>query len=292
MNARVWIWTLVFGGAGALAAAGDDLRSPGEESAAASVLATSRVGFDDPDNPEANGRVALQESALFAPLAHTEFGAVSLAAGAWAGWTRLDFRGHPELKSEDLYGLAAVLAAARPAETGWGWSALAMPGFYSDFRSGRTGEGKILLHAAAEHAFSAAWRAQLGLAYDTAFGDPALYPVGGLVWQAADTLALRFVLPAPSAYWAPTEHWGAFAFLQPAGDRWIVDDDESGEQEFRIECWRAGLGVERFLGRGFWLRLTAGTEFNRHYEARDGDRIWLDDEVADAAFLSAAVVLY
>lgn len=278
--------------AGATAAAAAPARAPGEESAAVSCLATSRVGFDDPDAPEASGRVALQEAALCAPFAHGAAAGIDFAAGAWAGWTRLDFRGHPDLKSEDLYGLAAVLAAARPAESGWGWSALAMPGFYSDFRSGRAGEGKILFHAAAEYAFSPAWRAQLGLAYDTAFGDPALYPVGGVVWQATAALAVRLVAPAPSVYWEPQERWGVFAFLQPAGDRWIVDDDEAGEQEFRIECWRAGLGVERALGRGIWLRLAAGTEFDRRYEARDDGRRILDDEVDDAAFASLALVVY
>lgn len=282
----VWI------AATAWAAPENAARAPGEESAVISYLATSRVDFDDPENPALSGRVAIQESALSAPLAHKKFGAVSLAAGAWAGWTRLDFRDHPDLDAEDLYGLAAILAAARPAESGWGWSALVLPGFYSDFRSGRTGEGKILLHAAADYVFSAKWRAQLGLAYDTAFGDPALYPVGGLVWQATDALALRFVLPAPSAYWAPAEDWGFFANLQPAGDRWIVDDDADGEQEFLIECWRAGLGCERRLRGDVWLRLAGGLEFERRYEARDGARLVLDDEVDDAAFLSVAVVLY
>ncbi|MGD9782776.1 MAG: hypothetical protein AB7V14_11610 [Kiritimatiellia bacterium] len=278
--------------AGTDAAPAADSRAPGEESASVGYLATSRVGFDDPENPELSGRVSVQESAACLPLAHRKAGGVELAAGAWAGWTRLDFRGHPELGTEDLYGLAAILAAARPAESGWGWSALVLPGFYSDFRGGRTGEGKILVHAAAEYAFSAAWRAQFGLAYDTAFGDPALYPVGGFVWQAMDTLAVRFVAPAPSVYWAPNAAWGFFANLQPAGDRWIVDDDADGEQEFLIECWRAGLGVERRLGRDIWLRLAAGTEFDRRYEASAGDRRWLDDAVDDAAFASLALVVY
>lgn len=287
----VWgLACLLLAAAAPAAAAGT--RAPGEESAAVSYLATGRVGFDDPENPELSGRVAVQESAAALPLAHRKFGGIDLAAGAWAGWTRLDFRGHPEMTSEDLYGLAAILAAARPAESGWGWSALAMPGFYSDFRDGRTGEGKILLHAAADYAFSPAWRAQLGLAYDTSFGDPALYPVGGAVWQATDALSVRLVLPAPSVYWAPNDAWGFFVNAQPAGDRWIVDDDADGEWTFLIECWRAGLGIERRLWRDAWVRLSGGWEFARRYEARADDRRWLDDDVDDAAFASLAVVVY
>ncbi|HPJ58019.1 MAG TPA: hypothetical protein PLK81_10275 [Kiritimatiellia bacterium] len=236
------------------AARPEPARAPGEEAAALAFTATSRVGFDDPENPELSGRVSLQESALSAPIAHAEFEGLTLAAGVVAGWTRLEFRGHPDLDTEDLYGLAAVLAAARPAESGWGWSALAMPGFYSDFRSGRTGEGKLFLYGTADYAFSPAWRAQLGLAFDTAFGDPAVYPVGGAVSQATDTLAVRLLLPSPSVYWAPSDRWGLFAFARPAGDRWIVDDDQSGEQEFLIEAWRAGLGAECRLWQAAWLR--------------------------------------
>jgi hypothetical protein len=274
------------------AARPEPARAPGEEAAALAFTATGRVGFDDPDNPELSGRVSLQEAALSAPLAHAGFEGLTLAAGVVAGWTRLEFHGHPNLDTEDLYGLAAVLAAARPAESGWGWSALAMPGFYSDFRSGRTGEGKVFLYGTADYAFSPAWRAQLGLAFDTAFGDPSLYPVGGAVWQPSDSLAVRLLLPSPSVYWAPSNRWGFFAFAQPAGDRWIVDDDQSGEQEFLIEAWRAGLGAECRLWRAAWLRLAAGLEFDRRYEASDGGQTLLDDRVDDTPFLSVALVLY
>ncbi len=268
-------------------------RAPGNEIAFASFTATGRVDFDDPTDPALSGHVSLQESALSLPLAQTEFNGISLAAGAWAGWTRLDFQGHPDLDAEDLFGLAAAFMAEHPAPVdGWGFSAFLLPGFYSDFHSGRTGEGKILLHAAAEYAFSPAWRAQLGLAYDTAFGDPSLYPVGGLVWQPSDSLALRLLLPAPSLYWSPSPHWSLFAFAQPAGDRWIVDDDQSGEQEFLIEAWRAGLGTEWHLWSGFWLRLAGGLEFDRRYEALDNGRTLLDDQIDDASFLSIALVLY
>jgi hypothetical protein len=185
MNAWTWGWALGLAGLlSAGTAAAKSTRAVGEEAAAASFTATSRVGFDDPENPDVSGKVSLSESALFAPLAHTEFGSLSLAAGAWASWTRLDFRNHPELHAENLYGLAAFLAAEQSVTPGWGWSAMAVPGFYSDFRSGRTGEGKILLHAVAEVAVLDAWRAQVGLAYDTAFGDPAVQVFRSESWRA------------------------------------------------------------------------------------------------------------
>ncbi|NLG35309.1 MAG: hypothetical protein GX548_08140 [Lentisphaerae bacterium] len=276
----------VTGGAGAA-------HMPGEETAVAGYTVTGRVDFDDPEDPALSGRVVLQEAGLMTPLAATERGGITLAAGAWAGWTRLDFQGHPELDAEDLYGLGVLAAAGHPAaEGGWGWSVLAMPGFTSDFRSGRTGEGKVLLHAAAEYAFSGAWKVQAGLAYDTAFGDPAVYPAGGVVWRAGESLSVNLLLPSPSVVWTPSERWGIFVFAQPAGDRWRVEDDEAGEQVFLMESWRAGAGAEWRVWGPAWLRVAGGMDLARRYEVRSGGRTVLDEEVEDTWFASAALAVY
>jgi hypothetical protein len=277
---------------GAGAAGDEPARVPGEEIAGLSFLTPGRVRFDDPDDPALPGRVSVQEVEIMAPLAEVPLGAASLAAGAWAGWTRLDFSGHPELESEDLYGLALILAASHPSETGWGWSALVMPGYYADLRDGRTGEGKLVVHAAAEYPFSPRLRLNLGAAYDTAFGDPQVYPVGGISWKARDDLTVHLVLPSPAVYWSPTRNLGFFAMAQPAGNRWIVDDDESGEQVFLIESWRAGLGAEHRLIGNLWLRLAGGLEFDRRYEARSNGRTLLDDDVDNTWYASAALIVY
>lgn len=267
-------------------------RAPGEEIAGLSFITTGRVRFEDPDDPALSGRVSVQETGLMAPLASLPLGEASLAGGGWAGWTRLDFSGHPDLDTEDLYGLALFLAAARPSESGWGWSALVMPGFFTDLREGRTGEGKLLLHAAGEYPFTPRLQLTLGAAYDTAFGEPQVYPVGGLIWQPLEAVTLRLVLPAPSAYWAPTANLGLFALVQPAGDRWAVDDDEAGEQVFLIESWRAGLGAEHRLFSDLWLRVAGGLDFERRYEAHSGDRTLLDEAVDDTWYASIALVVY
>ena len=265
---------------------------PGEEVALLSYLATGRVDFEDPEDAAMGGDVSLQEAAITAPIGEAKIGGLSLAGGAWAGMTRLDFRGHPELGGEELYGLAAIAALAKESEAGWSWTILAMPGFYGDFRSGRTGEGKVLLHAAAERRLGAGWKGQIGLAYDTAFGDPALYPVGGAVWKGGDGWTVNAVLPSPSVHWTHGGRWGLFAAAQPAGDRWIVDDEEDGEQVFRIESWRAGAGAEARIWNSVWLRAYGGGEFARSYEAKSGGRTIFDEDVDDAWFVSVALAVY
>lgn len=116
--------------------------------------------------------------------------------------------------------------------------------------------------------------------------------MGGVVWIPSAAWSLRTVLPAPSVAWTPAEDIGLFAFVQPAGDRWVVSDDDTGRQVFRIESWRAGLGAERRLWRSVWLRVAGGLDFARSYEARQEDRVLLDDDVNDTWFAALALVLY
>lgn len=265
---------------------------PGEEIASLSYLGTGSVEFEDPEDAAKGGEVSLQEAALSAPLGEAKIGGISLVGGAWAGMTRLDFRGHPELGAEELYGIAAIAALSKESDVGWSWAAMAMPGFYGDFRSGRTGEGKMLLHAVAERPLGAGWKAQIGLAYDTAFGDPALYPVGGAIWKGGGGWTVNAVFPSPSAHWSQGGRWGFYVAAQPAGDRWIVDDEKDGEQVFRIESWRAGAGAEARIWGTVWLSAFAGREFARSYEAKSGDRMLFEEDVDDAWFASIALAAY
>lgn len=267
-------------------------QAPGEEIGLLSLLTTGEVPFEDPNDRSLRGRVGIHEVSLMAPLASFPIDNVTFAAGAWAGWTRLAFSGHPDIEAEDLYGIAAMLAVSQSSTSGWSWSALAMPGYNTDFRKGRTGEGKVILHGIAEYPMNARWRLLLGAAYDTAFGEPQIYPVGGVDWRASETLRLRLAFPAPAVYWAPAKNAGVFAILQPAGDRWIVNDDDAGEQVFLIESWRAGLGMEHRLFGALWLRASGGMDFGRRYEVRSGERSLLDEEVDDTWYASLALVVY
>ncbi len=264
---------------------------PGDEVAALTFLNTGRVSFKDPDDPALEGRVRLQESSVMAPLAQWPVGDVSFAAGMWAGWTRLDFTGYPGLETEDLYGLALLAYAERPIRGNWGWLAMLMPGYFTDFHKGRTGEGKMVAHAAADYRFSSKLRLNIGAAYDTAFGDPQVYPVGGVVWKMSDDWTLRLVLPSPAVQWRPGSKMSLFAFVNPAGDRWIVDDEKEGEQVFLIELWRAGVGAEWRLWKSLWLRAAGGMEFGRRYEVRSGGDTLLDETVDDTWFGSVSLVV-
>ncbi len=264
--------------------AGQPVSCPGDEIASWSYVATGEIDIADPLDPEVTGRVRLQETALLAPFAEVPWGPVVLATAGWAGWTRLDFGDIAGLNTEDLYGAALALSVEHPVRERWGWSVVLMPGFY--------GEPRIMAQALARCRLAPAWRLELGAAWDDAFGDPQLFPIGGVVWQPADAFAARLLFPAAALNWAPATRLNLFAFLQPSGDRWADDSGRDDDWTFVIQGWRAGLGIEPRLWKSLRVRLAAGAEFERHYEAKNAGVIELDEPVDDTWFASAALVVY
>jgi hypothetical protein len=258
--------------------------APGDETAALACLTTDEVRFEDPLDPAVSGRVAVQETSLFVPFAAAAAGPATLAAGAWAGWTRLDFAGVPGLGTEDLYGAALTLMAESTATPPWSWHVVLMPGYY--------GEARILAQAGLRRRLSDTWRLELGAAYDDAFGDPQLFPAGGAVWTPAAAFSARLLFPAPALHWRPARNLGLSVFLQPAGDRWRDQSDGDNDWVYLIEGWRAGLALEQRLWKTLWLRLAGGPEFARRYEVKNHGVIELDENVDDTGFVAVSLVLY
>ncbi len=264
------------------AGAAEPRAAPGEEPAGVSYLATDATAFKDPYDPGRTARVRIQEAAVQAPLAAFAAGSATWGLAGWAGWTRLDFQDYPGLGAEDLRGAALGLFADQPAADRWGWSAAVMPGYF--------GEARLMAQGLVRRRLSPAWRLELGAAWDDAFGEPRLFPVGGAVWEAPGGFALRLRFPASSAHWAPTENLGLFALVAPAGNRWVTRDG-GDEWIFVLEGWRAGLGAEGRLWRNLWVRIAGGREFARRYEAERDGRTELDEDVAEAWFASVALVV-
>ena len=257
--------------------------APGMEIAGFTFLATGETGFESPSEPAPGGQVRIQETTFLTPVTGMTAGPVSLGVAGWAGWTRFDFQDVPGLGTEDLYGAATALLVEQPAGQNWGWNAMVMPGYF--------GEARFMAQAQAVRRVTDAWRLELGMAFDDAFGDPQLFPVGGAVWRATDTLALNLLFPSSSICWSPVRHLSLFAFLQPAGNRWVDHDDE-GKWIYVIEGWRAGLGIEPRLWKRLWLRLEGGGELARRYEVHHYQTLELDEDVDDTWFARAALVVY
>ncbi len=115
-----------------------------------------------------------------------------------------------------------------------------------------------------------------GIAYDHSFGQPKLYPVVGLEFQALDRMHIRVAYPDPGAHYELSDHQALTARLFPSGSVWhVVTDDFEDEFDYRVEAIRAQLTWRIQLHSRFGLDLWAGYEFDRRHFLTDdlGTRI-------------------
>ncbi len=273
----------------------------GEETASLSGTITGAVSFTSPYSSEDVGDIDMSETVLSTPVYHTRFSAFHFITGLNVSWTRFSFSDYKPaysedlvfpLTTEDLVGLGVYAALMRPVTDRMGWSVSVMPGLYSNFQTSRLGEEKIVAHAGVESRLSDTWTLSAGVAYDSAFGKPRIYPLGGAIWRPADDLTVRLVLPSPSVYWASTERTGLFLAIYPAGDRWSMYDDHRRKTVFTAESWRTAIGGEWNMFDRIWLRVLGGTDTNREYDTRSTYAADVSSDVEDTWFATIALVLY
>jgi len=288
----IWMVSALFWAGVLIGAVSGETRGLEEEIGSLSFVAIGSVNISDPSNPSDSGQVELYETSLWTPFAGMEIGNTEIAAGGWASWSRFEFDGFPGDQTEDLYSLGLPLFLSHSFEDGWSGFISVMPMLNSDLESGHSADGKVLFHSAVEMPLKESLRLTLGVAYDTAFGENRWYPVGGVIWSVSPEVEIKLVLPSPSVYWTPSEDWGFFALVTPAGDQWSLYDENDGEMVLQTESWRFGLGAERRLYGPCWLRMAAGLDMERKYEfSRDNATVW-ESDVDDTWFASAALVLY
>lgn len=279
----------------------DSPRGFGEETVSLSGTITGAVSFHSPYVSSHIGEVDMSETILSTPLYHARFGSIHFITGLNASWTRFNFTDYEPtysedlvhvLKTEDLYGLGVYAAIMRPLTDRTGWSVSVMPGLYSSFRSPRPGEEKIVAHGELESRLSDTWILSAGVAYDSAFGKPRIYPMGGAIWRPKEDLTVRLVLPSPSVYWAATERTGLFLAIYPAGDRWSMYDDDRRKTVFTAESWRTAIGAEWNMVDEIWVRMMSGMDTNREYDAQCSYAADVSSNVEDTWFATIALVIY
>lgn len=153
------------------------------------------------------------------------------------------------------------------------------PGIHSDLE-GDLDEDDIRVDGLAfgTYLYSSELRFILGAAFGKEFGDPELYPLIGVWWQATEELVLNLVFPNPKISYAFSDDFRLFVAGQPAGGEWNVDSDK-GQVDVQQKGWRTGIGGEYQVTDGGWLYVMAGRETDRELQvAVDEDEVF-DDEV-------------
>lgn len=117
----------------------------------------------------------------------------------------------------------------------------------------------------------------LGAAYGEEFGDPQLYPLGGLIWKASPDLLAELVFPSPKISYTLNPDLKLFVAGEPTGGEWNLRR-ENEDYDFRQKGFRVGIGGEYQVVDGGWLFAMAGSENNRSLQvAQDDEEIFGED---------------
>ncbi len=159
------------------------------------------------------------------------------------------------------------------------------PGIHSDFED--VDEEDIRLAGAVLGTYVQSRELQwvIGVAFGEEFGDPTVYPVLGVNWQATEQLLLELILPSPKVSYAFSEEFRVFAAGEPTGGEWNVGDERS--VDIQQKGMRVGLGAECQVVEGGWLYALVGVEVDRELQlAEDGEELLADEvELDDQSFV-------
>ena len=131
-----------------------------------------------------------------------------------------------------------------------------------------------------------------GLAYDRAFGEPAPYPVFGLLYRPKDELWFRLAFPDPALRYSPSPRQRWTLRLFPAGHTWHVFSEQLNDDfDYEVESWRTRATWSLGFRDVIWIDFSAGYEFNRNHEFVDDRGRAIDANVEDQFFASIGLRL-
>ena len=252
-------------------------------------LAAGYVGLPGGDfqAPEAGSEVDGSEYRAVIDSRYFSLAELNLAVGLDYQYTRFEYDGI-QGRNRDLHRLQ-IPVFFNTAAGAWDLRGFVAPGVSTssnvmkDLLDEATGDDLILsgrLEGLGRRGEESSWL--LGIAWDRAFGDDALYPVVGAVWEPGDKLHLRAAFPDPEVIFqkSPRQVWSVRLF--PAGHRWHVESDELDDDfDYELEAWRlAGVWSIR-LWKAIWFDLRLGYEFARHHEFIDDTGRAIDADVDD-----------
>jgi|SRR5580700_530607 hypothetical protein len=126
-----------------------------------------------------------------------------------------------------------------------------------------------------------------GCSFDV-YSNPIVFPVFGLNWKISDQWNLRAVFPRPRFSYLPNKQWEFFVQGDLNGDSFRngpTDDHRTNNAVLQYYYYRAGIGFNYELVRGFEIEAVAGYNFKREYDyiragpindVKPAPYVWLD----------------
>lgn len=191
-----------------------------------------------------------------------------------------------------FYKAAIPLTALSRLNPHWILSGTLTPGVYANVEHLEGDDFRLEGNVLATWIKSETFVVLFGLAYGDDFGEPQVYPVGGVMWQATETLHLDLVFPAAKVDWKAFERMHFLADISPSGSqwRWREDDGDIFTQDdllVRISGYRMGVGAGHDLATGWNVSGLVGMDFGREIEI-ENDRTGAvgDVELVESAYVT------
>jgi hypothetical protein len=152
-----------------------------------------------------------------------------------------------------------------------------LPGLNSDMEEIDGDDFRLDASAAGTYIYSPTLQFVAGVAYGEEFGDPELYPIGGVIWQATDQLGLRLVFPTPKVTYAASEDLNLFIMGEPTGGEWNVEVNDRDQVDIQQIGFRIGIGAEYQVVEDGWLYAMVGAEGGREISVAENEKAVVDE---------------
>ncbi|MCD4654226.1 DUF6268 family outer membrane beta-barrel protein [bacterium] len=176
----------------------------------------------------------------------------------------------------------------------WFFNINITPGIFTDFNEVDTDDFKILAAGYASYKYDNNFQFGFGLAYDSAFGEDSVYPMGGVIWDPNPRWRVSMILPYPRITFSPSSTTSIFWEALPTGGNWNVEESDSeyhGDYDFTVRGYRTGLGTELQLKDDFWIHASAGIVLGREYEFRANNYAPVEADVDNSIYFKLGIVV-
>jgi len=166
----------------------------------------------------------------------------------------------------------------------WAWRAQASPGYWSDLEEADSDAFNLAGFLGGIYTVNEDLKLLFGAVYSRRYGDDRILPGLGLHWKPHDDWFVNLTFPIPRVEYAPAEGLLFSVFVEGAGGRWNTRSGEDNEENsFILRGFRAGVTMEKELGKNFWFYVAGGLGFGREIEIQDVDEIVLSDTDVDSS---------
>ncbi len=150
---------------------------------------------------------------------------------------------------------------------------------FKDFLKRGSSDDAFVSARAAMHRGDTAREWFFGVAYDRSFGEPGIYPVGGVELTPTPALRIRLAFPDPGFELKLSGRQSLQGRVAPAGHQWrVVSDDFTSSFDYRVEALRAQLNWNYRIWRELSVDLSVGYESDREHQLADSSGTTLSSE--------------